>query len=73
MCTAGKFQRILLHVVRTSSEKSAMIAKSWAFKRMDCNDKDVKYVMERECTLYSTDLREWIVNELREWIVMIRM
>jgi len=50
-----------------------MIAKSWAFKRMDCNDKDVKYVMERECTLYSTDLREWIVNELREWIVMIRM
>jgi len=25
-CTAGKFQRILLHVVRTSSEKSAIIA-----------------------------------------------
>ena len=40
---------------------------------MDCNDTDVKYVMKRECTLYSTDLREWIVTELREWIVIIRM
>jgi len=26
ICTAGKFQKILLHVVRASSEKSAIIA-----------------------------------------------
>ena len=31
---------------------------------MDCNDTDVKYVMIRECTLYSTDLREWLVMKM---------
>jgi hypothetical protein len=27
--------------------------------------------MKREDTLYSTDLREWIVTDIRDWIVMI--